>query len=99
MEEIHNDNETLLNDHHYDRSSSSVEDSDIVIFEKLLCILRELVESGLVYLFPASISGRKEKKNLLEALRCIPGKHLDKICKRLKPRGLQVTAAFTKVRI
>ncbi len=93
MEEIHNDDETLLNGHH---QSIRVEDSDIII-DKLLDILRELVESGLVHPFPASISGGKEKTFVLEALRWIPGKDLDKICKRLKPCGLRVTATSTKV--
>ncbi len=77
-----------------------VEDSpnkDAIVIDKLVDILKELVESGLAHYFPASIFRRKEKTFVLEILKWIPGKDLEKICNKLKPCGLQTSATSTKV--
>ncbi len=90
------DDETLLDGRQPVHAEGSPNNEAIIIGE-LLDILRELVESGLVHLFPASISGGREKALMLEALRWIPRKDLEKICTRLKPCGLRVTSTSTKV--
>ncbi len=97
VEGIPDDDETLLEDGCQPVHAEGSPNNEANIVGQLLHILRELVESGLVHLFPTSISGRKEKALMLEALRLIPRKDLDKVCKALKPRGLRVTSTSTKV--